>query len=351
AFGDYHGSIGFFRGDGAGGLGLVFSIPIQQFLTSFDVANADGNGVLDWFVSATTGVRVVLFDDSASFTATGTIGVGGATRVRCADLNLDGLSDAVLWKGGSPPVTEAWLGQGNLEFTQALASAGSLVTPSPITDLSGDAVPDFLDAASGAVTESAKTWLGSGNGHFSASASVALAAPSTSFSVADVNSDGKEDAVATFPLTPAVVLVNHRATPAGVATFGEGTPSCFGRIALTANVAPAIGAFGFRVLCTNAPRRTTGLGLIGASAWPTGIDPFGFGTKFHVDLTGSLSFVDVSTDAEGTGFASLPIPNVPAFVAESVHLQALFLETPGFRCSSSTLGLASSKGLTLTFQP
>ncbi|HKE00505.1 MAG TPA: hypothetical protein VKE69_05810, partial [Planctomycetota bacterium] len=63
-----------------------------------------------------------------------------------------------------------------------------------------------------------------------------------------------------------------------------------------------------------------------------------------------LSF-DARSGPVGDGFAPLPIPSLPPLVGLTFYAQTLWVEQVGWITSPAVLGLVSSKGLSITFQP
>jgi hypothetical protein len=111
-----------------------------------------------------------------------------------------------------------------------------------------------------------------------------------------------------------------------------------------------IGTPNFSFTCTNAPRSTLGLVLIGTAADLAGSDPFSLGILFHVDLFTSTTFLgfDCYSDAGGTSLTPPgPIPNNPGLIGSPFVAQGIWLENAGagLYCSPSPIGLVSSEGI------
>ena len=138
--------------------------------------------------------------------------------------------------------------------------------------------------------------------------------------------------------------------PVGVVPYGDGTPDCRGRIAMSANGSPRLGntAYGYRV--TNAPANAVGVLVQGGPANVTGGDPFGLGVRLHLGIglaTTRLAF----SNQVGECFLLESIPSNPGFVGLPVYVQTIWQADLANTCSPSLVGYVSSTGLTSTVQP
>jgi hypothetical protein len=151
-----------------------------------------------------------------------------------------------------------------------------------------------------------------------------------------------------------VTVLNQSDSPAGFVLFGSGTPGCSGKLGMSANGPAKINTPGFRFTATNAPRKSTGLGLVTNSKSVAGIDEFGVGILIHADLysaTATASF-NFTTDLAGQAVSPVPMPNLPGLVGVTLIAQGIFAETSatGFWCTTSPFGFVSSMGLAFTIQ-
>ncbi|MBI3818955.1 MAG: VCBS repeat-containing protein [Planctomycetes bacterium] len=134
-------------------------------------------------------------------------------------------------------------------------------------------------------------------------------------------------------------------------TFGTGMQGCNGMEVPGANSIPTIGNDAFAITCTNAPPSASGVAIIGNMALNPGSDIFNVGIFIDVDFLGSteLFILDMQSNGNGVGFASIPIPNNSQLVGKTYYAQAIW--SWGNICSLPPLGLSSSLGLAITLQP
>ena len=174
--------------------------------------------------------------------------------------------------------------------------------------------------------------------------------------VGDLNHDGRldllfgEDGI-TSSGTLAIKL-NQLGTPSGVQPVGSGTPSCAGRQGVSASLTPSVGESEFALLCTNAPARASGFLLLGGAGSASGTDPAGLGLLLHVDpLSAPFELYPMTSGADGSSRALLPVPDNAALAGTSLALQTVWIEPVGPGCSASWLPLSSSRGLAVTLAP
>ena len=147
----------------------------------------------------------------------------------------------------------------------------------------------------------------------------------------------------------------HASIPAGIASYGAGTPGCGGVMAASAGSSATVGNASFGFTCTNAPRHTLGFALVGDVAELAGTDLFSLGLTLHVDLLFSSAILarDFVSDAGGNAFAAAPIPPVPGYAGATLYAQAIWIGTAatGELCSAAVPGLESSTGASMTILP
>ncbi|MBL8693518.1 MAG: VCBS repeat-containing protein [Planctomycetes bacterium] len=166
-------------------------------------------------------------------------------------------------------------------------------------------------------------------------------------SAADFDADGKVDlhlGVSTIWAT----LRTLAPQAASTASFGVGSPSCYGMIGLGANSKPAIGNGDFGFVITQAPKGGIGAVLLGDAADFAGTELFGTGAQFHVDVAHSILLLGAAAtiDESGLGFAPFGIPDAPALSGLTLVAQAFAVELGiPYPCQASPLGLVSSRGL------
>ena len=201
------GTLAVLLGNGSGGLALQTPAPSTGGTnpTSLVMADVNGDGKPDALTTNSNGgnLGVLLGNGSGGFTyQSSSPATGGSIpyAVAVADVNADGKLDALVgnYDNGTLGVL---LGNGAGGFTlqattPATGATGSVPYSVAVADVNGDGKPDALVANYG--TSTLGVLLGNGSGGFTLQAS----SPSTgagsrpsSVVVADVNGDGKRDAV------------------------------------------------------------------------------------------------------------------------------------------------------------
>lgn len=168
----------------------------------------------------------------------------------------------------------------------------------------------------------------------------------------DWNADGRIDlmSVGSTGLTGTWSLLINQSTPSqGLSNFGTGTGGCYGRLGLGASSVPSLGNAAFALTATHAPKSAAGFGIIG-TADTAGSNPANLGILLHVGLATPLFAFPMQSDRAGTTHTLLPIPANPMLVGQQFAFQAIFPESVGDACGSSS-GLVSSRGLQITVQP
>ncbi|MBI3817135.1 MAG: hypothetical protein HY286_00470 [Planctomycetes bacterium] len=167
-----------------------------------------------------------------------------------------------------------------------------------------------------------------------------------------------------FPVTPGAYdttpsgykytlsLLVTPSDPVGVIPFGTGTAGCNGLERLSANEPVASGASNLQFISSNAPPSSVGALIISDQADLFGSDTFGLGILVHVGLnTTNLSWLDMYSDAWGTGFTdSKSLATGQVIPGQVYYLQSFWL-WPSGGCSPSNSNLSSSNGLAITIQP
>jgi hypothetical protein len=136
--------------------------------------------------------------------------------------------------------------------------------------------------------------------------------------------------------------------PAGVFSYGSGTPSPAGATAVLSTSGPAQGGAPFTLDISSAPPNTSGWLLFSTGLIPAGIQVLG--AVVHVDPSRIILVLPVCTD--GTGSARIPLSLPPGFAGFQFNVQYLGANAPG--CSpipDPGNGLNASQALGLTLQP
>jgi len=187
-------------------------------------ADFNNNGAVDLATSIDSGHGISVMLDGKTeqqFTLSGIAGL-----LRTADLNRDGKSDLLLVASATdssgPFDLLAYLGDGHGSFTAIRTNVSPVPgsTDLQVADVNRDGMLDAVLLLSDYTTESSqlKVMLGRGDGTFTPGASVPLPALSTSVTLADTNADGKIDAVITG-YTGRVTTVLFRGDGSGGFTF------------------------------------------------------------------------------------------------------------------------------------
>lgn len=332
-------------GDGAGGFTSSRGIELSAEPGDLAAADFDRDGRLDVAVVVGGQVITLLQTPGGTFAPPRLCPVSGAMgQLAAADLDRDEDMDIVaLARSGTMAVPAIADGTGTCTAVDpvALPSASSGLL---LCDLDLDGRADLVIASGNQVLAAYGT-----AGGFSPFESLAASAGLvSSLAAADLDLDGFQDLAWLVGNTTLAMMRNPKVRPAGLVSYGTGTPGCRGRCVLTGNGRPRIGNADFQLVATSAPASTFGLLLLGGPADEPGSDPFGLGCRLHVGpamLISSLWF----SDCTGTAYHRQPVPANQDLLGTEVLAQVLWQERAG-GCSPSPLGVVSSTGLRVTLQ-
>lgn len=201
----YGGFLSTLLGDGKGGFGLYANTLTGSGSAPHQVAVADvnGDGKLDALVAdiSQDNLVVLLGDGTGYFTLRGATSTGlysEVSAVAVADVNGDGKPDVLAANYGSSTLG-VLLGNGTGDFTlSATWKTGANSKPGSlaVADVNGDGYADVLMTNYG--TSTLGVLLGDGKGSFVAHATPGTGGSGTAgLALADVNGDGKLDALVT----------------------------------------------------------------------------------------------------------------------------------------------------------
>ena len=275
--------------------------------------------------------------------------------LRVHDVDGDGNQDAV-WSFASSMavVTLYGDGAGNLGSQDFLLTLGGTGAQSfAFADVSGDGTQDLLmGAAPGSQTQS-RIVIGRSDGvNFLGWRELHTQGGAGKIVPADVDADGRMDLLWGNG-GGAWLALNRLGDPAGLVSYGAGTPGCEGRLSL-GGVEPAeLGNADFRLLAHNLPPNAPGWIALGDENDVAGSDPFGLGALLHLDPLAAtfLELYPAGADANGQASLAAPIPQLHPLAGTILFAQGLYLGTPGNDCSTSPFTLVSSRGSRVVIQP
>jgi hypothetical protein len=343
--------------DGAGGASLVKYIPVPSngAPAALDTGDIDKDGLPDFVVAVNGSAAAILASSPGQYSPYAPIAtVGTAGSIVLTDFTGDGKLDAVVSSSAGATYLTILPGDGTGSFASLASRVATpfLLRELSAGDLTGDGKPDLTGAWGGIAV-----LTNDGQGGIAEQRSYDAGPLPSATGLGDVNGDGKLDIFAARGLSGGFgavsVLVQGGSTPAGIQSYGSGTPGCAGTLGLGAVVKPSVGAGNFAMTFTNAPRGALGILVVTDAVDLTGSDPFGVGLKLHLDFftATQLLSVDCTSDASGAGAAAAPIPNVPALAGASFYGQAVWVEATAGNCSPALANLVASKGLAITIQP
>ncbi|MEU4153599.1 FG-GAP-like repeat-containing protein [Streptomyces sp. NPDC026659] len=229
-------------GDGSGALGAGAAVQLNptsgcdttsdnpcvaRFPTDVAVGDFDEDGKPDLVTSNanTNNVSVVLGDGDGTFGAATQFGLGGGTNpqgIAAADLSGDGHLDLVT-ANLSTGTLSVLPGDGHGGFGAASSVSAGMTLPSKLklADVNEDGKPDAVVVAPGSQGQVA-VLLGDGAGGFNAASVLSAGANLSSASVSDLNGDGHVDLVVSSADSDEVVVLE------GDGTGAFGSPLAFG---------------------------------------------------------------------------------------------------------------------------
>jgi len=259
--------------------------------------------------------------------------------VAVADVDQDGRLDGLV-SGGDLQVLHGD-GAGRVERSSSVPLCCSPVDLA-VGDLDGDG---HLDVATADSTGDTVTLLrGDGRGGFSIAACLAAGEQPASIVIVDADCDGRPDvAIANLVSSDVSVIPIGRTRRSKAFLRGEAVDGCFGRLGIASRAPPALGASGFGITTTNAPRSARGIVVVSP-----GFRALDSEAELVPELVaaGPLVALDAASDPSGNGFAAFDIPATPSLAGRRLLARTLWPEA----CRGSGAAIAASRVLVSTME-
>lgn len=383
-------------GDGTFAAPVPFSLPTPVIDVQLGDVTGDGHSDLIAASSTSPSVFVLPGNGTGGFGAPVAIALAFQPgEIAVADLNGDGRLDLLTNSGfGGQVVAVLASGAGGFD-APITTTTDPLSGRLALCDLDGDRRPDvlLLDFQGTRVLP----MRGDGTGRFVAQTPLSLPGAATLLAAGDLDFDGRVDCLVTIGTSihvcyggaagfgPAALLRtengtlgglqardvggdgpldlgyvvggntigmlrNSKALPQGLVQYGIGSPDCGGTMSMLGTRPPQVGTTGFAFVCTNAPKDSLGVLLLGGPADVAGTDLTGLGFLVHLG-TGLVVTRVVFSDVTGTLVVAEAMPTQPSLAGLDVFTQVLWQPPVGAGCAASPAGISSSRGLQLTIQP
>jgi len=339
--------------DGAGGVASNTSYAMRVSPHGVALGDLNGDGLLDIVATSRSNqvLSVRLNVGAGGFGARADFAATRADDVALADFNGDGALDAVFANTTGSVGFVAGNGAGGFGTETLYATGSGTALRVMVGDLDADGDLDFVSCNG---NDDLSFYSGDGAGNFAAAQLISAGggASVNNFAIHDVDLDGYDDLVVASRSNRQVrVLRNQTTPPTGITLYGTGTPSCGGALGISSRN-PQVGNANFAVHTTNSPVDALGLFLLGGPQNLAGFDPAGIGALVHLG-PGLISTALMTSDCAGLGRAAVAIPNNASLGGLVFYVQGAFLQDPaaGETCSTSSLGVVTSKALEIIIQP
>lgn len=265
------------------------------------------------------------------------------TTASCSDtqFTLGGQGSANLYFSGSYA-----MGATVTVLLQAPAGANALLQLSHQSTLSVQPGTSVSGSGSITVTIPGQTYTRPTATNSSGSASWPVVVPAGGLTISVTYSESVNAVTLTSLLgVSSSTTLNLSWSYPGVTQAGGPSPGCLGPADCWTNGSPRIGTSGFGFHLSHAPANGAAAAVLGLGGLTTPL-PFG-GLNVWIDPAQPFVLDLVPTDASGTAFDPLPLPNNAALIGFAVWCQFLPLEPPG--CTPS--GLSASNAVRIVVQP
>lgn len=181
------GNVAVFLGKGDGTFGYEIGYPTAPGATVIATGDVNGDGHPDLVTAGAGGIDLLLNNGNGTFAYYSVISAIASSWVGLVDVDGDGKLDLVVVTGtGSATTATVYLGSGTGTFTEASQFALGGATTLKFADINNDGLPDIV-ADEGLTTG---VWLNTKAGTFAKAQDLPLGGP---LALADINTDGLPD--------------------------------------------------------------------------------------------------------------------------------------------------------------
>jgi hypothetical protein len=213
---------------------------LPKLAAAVAIGDLDGDGKRDVVVAQQGTTDLLVFPGvgdgtlKAPITVAGPAGTSGVMYLSATDVNADGAADLVYFTNDGTSSGELFVltntKKGDFSFNTPYRRPGLGAHTIAVADFTGDGKPDVLKLGDEVSGPTLFVYAGAGDGTFNASYSLTPPRGITELVVADVNGDGKSDAVVARGVGPAPIGV-FLGTATGLSTIVDVTGGTTRRLA------------------------------------------------------------------------------------------------------------------------